>query len=123
MTPDDIVPTQIYEGWSKCPACGNRRVSLGETYPPMDTHEQRMALVMQDYDVDTNTVRDQSCSLCKGSSYPGPSVASICGVRLMSFDLQRIVSLPDVRVCRGNSGKCILFRAGGFEGVAMGLMK
>ncbi len=123
LTPDDIQPTEIWDGgrWSICPECGNRRVSLGDKYPDVDTHEERMRLGLLDYDIDDNTIRDASCPACRGRDFSGASAVRIHGVPFMSWHLRRIVALPNVRVCRSAENGCILFAADGFEGVAMGL--
>lgn len=127
LTPDDITPTSMSEyrtgmTWSKCPECGNRRKSLGDTYPPMDTEEQLQRLARMDYDIDDNTVRDTSCSACCGSDFIGLDEVNVFGQWFKSYDLKRIVALPNVRVSAGE-GNSLLFQADGFQGVALGLMQ
>lgn len=126
LTPDDLTPTFYATGkygtpFKKCPYCGNRRKSLGETYPPMETHEDLQALGLLDYDVDTNTVRDTSCEFCRGTDYPGKDEVLLCGSLFKAYDLRRILALPNVRVCASKSDGTMLFRADGFEGIARGL--
>jgi len=122
LTPDDLRPTEFVNG--SCPECGDRRVSFGEEYPTDET----AAFELPDWDVDDNSIRDISCPLCHGREYSGPSCVRICGVLHSSWDLRRIVALPNPTVCHSVyhgdlRQKVILFRADGFEGISVGVVK
>lgn len=103
-----------------CPLCGNRRVSLGDCYPP-ECSDYKWCDVMG-YDPDDNTIRDKSCGLCHGKDYHGPSLFRY-GPHLLSYHrMKPIAALPNTRVAVNI--KCdgpLLFQADGFEGMAMGL--
>lgn len=123
LTPDDLIATENVNGL--CPHCGDRRVSFGEEYP--ESQEQTDSL--PEYDIDDNTIRDVSCPECHGKEYTGPSCVRIDGVLHSSWNLRRILALPNPMVCRsqyqdlhdkGSNHASILFRADGFEGISMG---
>jgi hypothetical protein len=113
-------PTEFKE-FMCCPACGDRRVSLGEFYP--DHSDEALAAEHHrlSFDVDDNTIRDVSCWLCHGLVYCGPNVAlTPCGVH-SAWMLSRIAAIPDVRVCRsGVNENLMLFSGSGFQGMSLG---
>jgi len=122
LTPDDLRPTEACDGnFGFCPECGDRRVSAEY---PKDAAE---AASLPDWDVDDNTIRDVSCPRCHGRWYGGPSNVRICGVLHSSWNLRRIVALPNPQVCKSlwldpkSDANVILFRADGFEGMSMGM--
>jgi hypothetical protein len=104
--------------YNVCPCCGGRRVSYGATYPPYELLDSRW-VGDTDYCVDTNTIADPTCELCRGRTYRGPSLLEVCGHVFSYHNLPKIAALPGVRVCRAPD--VILFQADGFEGMAMGV--
>lgn len=113
-------PTEFKE-FMGCPACGDKRVCLGEFYP--DHSDEALAAEHRrlSFDVDDNTIRDASCHLCHGLDYCGPNVAlTPCGAH-SAWMLARIAAIPDVRVCRSWSNvNLMLFSGSGFQGMSMG---
>lgn len=103
-----------------CPECGGRRVSLGEYYPDNDWITSSSAEEL-DYDVDDNTTRDPSCNVCHGKTWRGPSLLVVSGVHFEYSRLKAMAALPNVRVARSAQDDAIVFRADGFEGIAMGM--
>jgi len=103
-----------------CPECGGRRVSLGEYYPDNDWITSSAAEELG-YDVDDNTTRDPSCGLCYGKTWRGPALLVVAGVHFEYSRLKPIAALPNVRVARSAHDDAIVFRADGFEGIAMGI--
>jgi len=128
LTPDDIVPTAIND-YAKCFECGNRRISLGDRYPELNEYGSPAEQRMHDlgWDVDDNTIRDESCPTCRGRSFGHKNVAVLFGHNHQAYELKRILALPNVMVCQSGfepeeHAQGLLFRADGFEGVALGLM-
>jgi hypothetical protein len=127
LTPDDIQPT-IADGIGMCFECGDRRVSYGDEYPDLNewgyfTDERCGRL---GYDIDDNTIRDESCPTCKGLAYGHKNITVICGQEHQSHNLKRILALPNAMVCPSElhmdkHAPGLLFRADGFEGIALGL--
>jgi len=120
LTPDDLRPTEFANAC--CPECGDRRVSFGEEYPA----DELAAYDLPDWDVDDNSIRDISCPLCHGREYSGPSCVRICGVLHSSWKLRRILALPNPAVCDSSycgDPKVVLFRADGFEGISLGILR
>jgi hypothetical protein len=128
LTPDDIQPT-IAEQIGMCFECGDRRVSIGSEYPEFN-HEgvlKDARLRRLQYDIDDNTIRDESCPTCKGLDYGHKNITLICGQEHQSHHLKRILALPNVMVCASEwnpekHAPGLLFRADGFEGIALGLV-
>jgi hypothetical protein len=127
LDPSDIEPT--HDGIGVCWECGDRRVSLGESYPELDEwgsfSDKR--LYRLDYDIDDNTIRDESCPRCKGMDSGHKTVAVLFGQEHQSHNLKRIIALPNVMVCPSElslerHAPGLLFRADGFEGIALGLV-
>lgn len=120
LMPEDLVPTENVNG--SCPHCGNRRVSFGDKYPD----DQVSADALPDWDPDDNTIRDVSCEACRGRHYEGPSCVRIGGVLHSSWNLRRVLALPNPQICAGVVGLlgdpsgAVLFRADGFEGISLG---
>lgn len=110
-----------------CPECGNRRISCGEAYPTREWLESQEASDY-DYDVDDNSIRDQSCPACRGKDYREASIVMIAGEPFEYFPMRRIAALPNVRVTISRAiheeksiqpSRVLLFQADGFEGMAM----
>lgn len=103
-----------------CPLCDDRRISFGDRYPAS------LDEVPIGYDPDDNTYRDPSCPLCRGSEdFSGPSQLIVQGVRLSYSRLKPLAALPGLRVA-GNVRQHttegpLVFKADGFEGMAMGI--
>jgi hypothetical protein len=115
------LPVGNFMGMGTCPLCDDRRISFGEHYPSSLDEER----TLPGYDPDDNTYRDPSCPLCRGMDFTGPSELIVQGVRMNYSRLKPIAALPNVRVA-GNlrhveSGGPLVFKADGFEGLAMGL--
>lgn len=111
-------PTIIKE-FQSCPKCGGEKVSFGEGYPPPP--EVFGLITNYSYDVDDNTLRDRSCSLCHGLDYTDPAWSDVLGVHHNSHMLKRIAALPNAMVCLSASREdAILFRADGFQGISLG---
>lgn len=114
-----LMPDCKYGG--VCPLCDDRRLSFGEHYP--SSQEESDALI--DYDPDDNTVRDSSCPLCNGQTFLGPSQLLVCGVKLSYSRLKPLAALPNVRVAgnlrQESTEGPLVFKADGFEGLAMGI--
>lgn len=108
--------TEQYGG--TCPYCLVRRVSLGDLYPESEQEERGLP----SYDPDDNTVGDASCPDCRGRTYYEPSCLLVEGVVMDYAKLPRIAALPGVQVARGRLRDSIVFRADGFDGVAMGMV-
>lgn len=104
-----------------CPECGGRRVSRGEYYPDNDWITSSAAEQL-DYDIDDNTTRDPSCGLCYGKTWRGPALLVVAGVHFEYSRLKAIAALPNVLVARSAQDDAIVFRADGFEGIAMGIV-
>jgi hypothetical protein len=104
-----------------CPLCDNRRISFGDKYPSEEEFES-----LSDWDVDDNTCRDQSCPLCHGKNFEGPSELMVRGVRMIYSRLKPLAALPNVRVAgnilQESTEGPLVFMADGFEGLAMGLL-
>lgn len=109
-------------GQYPCPACGSRRVSLGDHYPDNDWITSEEA-ELRGYDVDDNSVYDASCEACHGTTNVPPGVAIVCGVPVNAWYLKRISALPGAAVAASKSADCICFRADGFVGVQMGVRR
>jgi hypothetical protein len=64
-----------------------------------------------------------TCGVCHGGHvHHVNNVVDVCGVLHSAFYMKRVLSLPNVAVCRsGFDRQAILFRADGFEGVSIGL--
>ena len=107
---------------STCPMCDGRRISLGDEYLTEEQLEEIQAY-KRGYDVDDNSVYDDSCELCKGRTYYGPTCLRIDGVLFNYSRLKPIAALPNVRVVKSREPGCIAFVADGFEGVAVGLVE
>lgn len=127
LTPDDVIPTETDRVTGMCPYCGDRRVSLGEHFPADQEHADEL-LRKLDWDVDDNTIRDESCEHCHGRDYEGPSCVRIVGVEHQAWTMRRILSLPNVHVCPGSynrhrwgDSEPLLFKADGFEGISLGM--
>lgn len=128
LTPSDIEPT-AQDGVGKCWLCGDRRVSYGPDFPEVNEFGQfedercnRLG-----YDIDTNTIRDESCQRCKGRDFGHDTLCVLFGQEHQSHNLRRIVALPNVMVCTSEfnpkkHASALLFRADGFEGIALGLV-
>ena len=99
-----------------CPKCLGRRISLGDFYPYSDDK-------LVNYDPDDNSVGDESCELCHGLSYYGPSQVEIGGFRFSYHMLAPMYDLPGVMVRppTNNEDDPMLFKADGFEGMVMPL--
>ena len=110
--------------YPRCPYCGDRRISLGECYPPADWLESREA-GDYGYDVDDNSIRDKSCTACHGLDFQGPSVVDFGDDVFMDrWRLNPIIALPNVEwsMSQINHERApLLFRADGFEGMCMGI--
>lgn len=111
-----------YDDRGTCPKCGGRRISYGESYPTNEWASSGLAFVC-DYDVDTNTVLDESCTTCKGRRYNGPWIVDVCGVPMSYSRLRPIAALPCVRVMASERKGALIFAAEGFEGIALGIME
>lgn len=128
LTPDDIQPT-VEDDCAKCFTCGDRRVRLGGNYPDIDDRGLIVdaRLRMLDYDIDDNSVRDDSCPACRGLSRGHKNIAVLFGEEHQAHELKRILALPNVMVCTSEfspegHAPALLFRADGFEGIALGLV-
>lgn len=129
LTLEDIEPTLPDNGVGVCWECGDRRVPYGEEYPELtewggftDPRCSRLG-----YDIDDNTIRDESCPRCKGLDYGHKTLTVLFGQDHQSHNLRRIVALPNVMVCESANhwdrhAPGLLFRADGFEGIALGLV-
>jgi hypothetical protein len=101
---------------STCPQCLGRRISLGDQYP--DENDPRLI----NYDPDDNTIGDESCSLCRGLDYFGPSEMEIGGHRFAYRLMAPIFDLPGVKFSPPkHKEEPGLFLADGFEGMLMPL--
>lgn len=123
LEPGDIRPT-IVDVDCVCPDCGGRRVSLGDNFPDFSDPVADAMIHRLGYDVDDNSIRDASCMTCRGLKYAGPNITEICGVLHQTFRLRRILALPNVQVTRSLANRhALLFRADGFEGISLGVVK
>lgn len=123
---ENVGENHFYDPYHLCPYCGNSRVSLGSEYPEWGSDGEPKSLRIRrlDYDVDTNTIRDESCPHCKGLQYKGHACLRVDGMLHEYWRLRPIAAIPDVKVCRSASDKnCLLFKGDGFEGMAMGLFE
>jgi len=127
LTSEDIQPT--VEDCGPCFVCGDRRVSAGEFQPEWDYYGVLTDKTMRslDYDCDDHTIRDASCGHCKGQSNGHNNIAVIFGQEHKAYDLKRILALPNAMVCESEwhpdkHAPGLLFRADGFEGIALGLV-
>lgn len=128
LTLEDIQPTESND-YAACFECGDRRISLGEEWPelceygiPRDKRINELG-----WDVDDNTIRDDSCPRCRGRAVGHLNVAVLFGQEHQSHNLKRIIALPNVMVCPSElsldkHAPGLLFRADGFEGIALGLV-
>jgi hypothetical protein len=128
LTPSDIEPTAQDEV-GRCWLCGDRRVSYGPDFPEVNEFGQfadercnRLG-----YDIDNNTIRDESCPRCKGRDFGHNTLCELFGQEHQSHNLRRIVALPNVMVCASlhhpeQHAPALLFKADGFEGIALGLV-
>lgn len=110
-------------GSGVCPLCDDRRLSFGDRWPSEEEIE-----AVRDWDVDDNTYRDPNCPLCRGRDFKGPSALRVGGILMNYSQLKPIAALPNVRISanrkyEGDHFGPLLFRADGFEGMAMGLAK
>lgn len=120
--PSLLTPTLTTDGPHLCPQCGCARVSLGDTYPDMTDSDEVQRIYSLGYDIDDNTIRDKSCSLCKGLEYDGPDVSNLLGIYHSTFYVKRIAAIPNVQISRSCAdGDVVLFRGDGFEGVSLGI--
>lgn len=111
----------IFEGI--CPECLGRRISLGSEYPDFHDKAVDYRMCKLGYDVDYNTIRDESCPLCKGLDYYGPSQVEINGFRYSYHMLSPIFDLPNVMVLPPETQtEPMLFKADGFEGMTMPIL-
>lgn len=105
-----------------CPSCFGRRVSLGEKHPDFDDPVIDKRVHALGYDIDDNTVGDESCPVCKGLDYYGPGQMEIGGLRYSYAVLAPVFDLPNVKFLPSPSDVVpILFKADGFEGMVMPL--
>lgn len=129
LTLEDIQPKFADEFGGVCWECGDRRVPYGGEYPEINEWGQFVdeRCNRLGYDIDDNSIRDESCPRCKGRSYGHETLAVLFGQEHQSHNLRRILALPNVMVCESaNHWKRhalgLLFRADGFEGIALGLV-
>lgn len=122
LTVEDIQPTVLSpDSCGHCPECGDRRITLSE-YPDFNDPVVNARVRELGYDIDDNSIFDESCPMCRGGKYDGPNVTMIAGVPHWGFFAKRIAALPNVEVCRGqNTALTVLFRADGFEGISLGV--
>lgn len=117
-----LTPTLRAKDYAMCPECGLRRVSLGDEYPDHTDNELTAMLSKYDYDVDDNTIRDKSCTVCHGLEFEGPDICPLLGTYHSRFLLTRIAALPNPQICLSRSmPNALLFRADGYEGITLGL--
>ncbi len=128
LTPADIQPT-VESDCAECFTCGDRRVSIGDEYPEFtsDGVLKYSWLRRLQYDCDDNTIRDESCPACRGLSTGHKNIAVLFGEEHRAHSLKRILALPNVLVCKSEfdpkeHAPALLFRADGFEGIALGLV-
>jgi len=128
LTPADIQPT-VEDDCVKCFTCGDRRVSLGKEYPEINSEglPKDFRIRYLDYDIDDNTIRDESCPVCNGLNKGHNNIAVLFGQEHQAHELKRILALPNVMVCTSEfhpaeHAPALLFRADGFEGIALGLV-
>lgn len=126
---DGIIPSVRGKYHGICPGCGNRRKSMGDTYPDVDWLQSRDASDL-DYDIEDNTIRDPSCVACGGRPYEGPTLCVVEGAHIEYWHLRRVLALPNAEVCvsrgdfpnaQGSWPHAICFRGDGFEGIHMGV--
>lgn len=124
---DDIVPI-LENDYAKCFQCGDRRISLGDCYPELDEYGSPLERRMRElgWDVDDNTIRDESCPRCRGLAVGHKNVAVLFGHQHQAHELKRILALPNPMICASGfepeeHAQGLLFRADGFEGIALGL--
>jgi len=122
---NDLLPSSEPDIPGTCPKCFERRVCLGAEYPPCDDDGMvSMRLQRLGWDVDDNTVRDASCPLCHGLEYYGPSQMEIGRLRYSYALIAPVFALPGVVFLPAEAtGQPLLFRAEGFEGMAMPLQQ
>lgn len=120
----DLLLPNTEEYWCVCPECFGRRISLGETYPDPNDEANERKIHQLGYDIDDNTIRDETCPLCKGREYDGPSEFEIHGIRHSWHIIAPIFDLPNVRFLPPESAEApLLFKADGFEGMSMPLVQ
>ena len=129
LTLEDIEPTLADDGVGVCWECGDRRVSYGEGYPELNEWGQFAdeGCSRLGYDIDDNTIRDESCPRCNGRDFGHKTLTVLFGQDHQSHNLKRILALPNVMVCESANhwdrhAPGLLFRADGFEGIALGLV-
>lgn len=107
---------------STCPVCLGRRISLGKEYPDFDDEELNTRIHRLGYDVDDNSIRDESCNHCRGLDYYGPSEMQIGDFRFAYAMVSPMFALPELRVAAPVTVETpLLFVADGFEGMVMPL--
>jgi hypothetical protein len=77
-----------------CPICDDRRVSYGVEYPTDEETSENLP----DYDPDDNTIRDVSCTLCRGKPYYGGSHQRIASELIAYHYAKRLAKIPGCEV-------------------------
>ena len=105
-----------------CPVCFGRRISLGDTFPDLSDPAEDVRMHRLDCDIDDNTIRDASCTHCRGLDYYGPWQLEIGGHRFAYNMIAAVFDLPGVKFHMPEvEGRPLLFCAEGFEGMVMPL--
>lgn len=127
LTLEDIQPTESND-YAVCFECGDRRISLGDAWPELNKwgEPEDKRLKELGWDVDDNTIRDDACHRCRGRCVGHVNVTVMFGHQHQAHQLKRILALPNPMVCASGfepaeHAQCLLFRADGFEGIALGL--
>ena len=119
---EDFLRPQFYDPDATCPECGDRRVSCGDTFPDLSAPQAWEKLQSLEYDMDEDTIRDESCPVCRGRTANQPNVVELWGERYDAFGLKRLLALPNLKVANSIMRGCLLFQADGFEGITLGMI-
>ena len=71
--------------------------------------------------VDDATIRDESCSQCRGGSFTGPNAVRLFGTLFDYRMLYPLRLLGEIQVAKTRCGKGVCFRGCGVEGIVLGM--
>jgi len=125
VLPEADTLTEKHCNLDTCPYCFDRRVPSGVPVDQVqwtkygEIRDKRLRRL--DYDVDDVTIRDESCSQCRGGSFTGPNAVRLFGTLFDYRMLYPLRLLGEIQVAKTRCGKGVCFRGCGVEGIVLGM--